>query len=228
VTPDELSGAALEAELRRRFLIESDRVTLGGDVVELLRPRNAEDLISEEDFETDERLPYWAALWPSAIVLAEELLRREDDAADLLELGCGLGLVSIAAMRGGHHVTASDYYADALRFTRVNAWRVSGVEPETCLLDWRDIPTWLGRFRRVVAADVLYERSYARVVADALARLLARDGEAIIADPGRVAAEAFLDACAELGLELGARVERPWSSGPIRQTIRLYTLVRRA
>ena len=38
--------------------------------VSLLHPASAEDLINEQDFERDERLPYWADKWPSSFVLA--------------------------------------------------------------------------------------------------------------------------------------------------------------
>lgn len=221
-----LAGGALEADLRRRFVVECDTVDLDGAVVELLRPRDAEELIDEEDFVRDERLPYWAALWPSAIVLAAELARHRPGGGTLLELGCGLGLVSIAAMRRGHRVVASDYYADALRFTRVNAWRALGREPETMLLDWRQLPVTLGRFERVVAADILYERPYAGVVAEVLERALAPGGLATIADPGRVAVESFLEEAAARGLELTGLEERPWQQGEIHQTIRLYSLRR--
>ena len=40
-------------------------MSAGRDLV-LLRPRDAEALLSEEEFSHDEFLPYWAELWPSA------------------------------------------------------------------------------------------------------------------------------------------------------------------
>ena len=44
-------------------------VAVGPVVLSILRPRSAEDLIDEVDYARDERLPYWAELWPSALVL---------------------------------------------------------------------------------------------------------------------------------------------------------------
>ena len=76
-------------------------------------PANADDLISEDDFVRDERLPYWADLWPSARILAEELAVMRLRGQRVLELGCGLGVVAIGAVIGGADVTATDYYEDA-------------------------------------------------------------------------------------------------------------------
>lgn len=219
-----MHGASLIAELERRFVVERERVTLGAREAELLKPRSAEDLISEEDFERDERLPYWAELWPSARVLAARMLEEAGDGRRLLELGCGVGLVAIAAMRAGFDVLASDYYADALQFTRANAWRALGREPRTRLVDWRDLPSDLGRFDLVVAADVLYERPYAQIVSRVIAQTLAPGGRAIIADPGRVAAEAFIAACVADGMSVVHSEIRPYVAGEIRQTIRLFTI----
>lgn len=231
----EPAGAALVAELERGFVTLEQPVRLTGGVVELLRPRSAEELISEEDFDRDERLPYWAELWPSARVLAERVLAEpvaratgSGRARTLLELGCGLGLVTIAAMRVGWDVTASDYYADALRFTRANAWRALGREPAVQLIDWRHLPTDMGRFDRVVAADVLYERPYGALVPRVLAQSLVRSGDALIADPGRVGVDAFVASCAELGLPIAEIEEIDWTEQQVRQTIRLYRVVRAA
>ena len=223
----ESAGDALLAELERRFVVVAERVEAGGTAVMLRKPRSAEELISEDDFAGDERLPYWADLWPAARVLAAEVAAEAGRGAALLELGCGLGLVTVAAMRAGYAVLATDYYADALRFTRANAWLAVGREPETRLVDWRALPADLGTFRRVLAADVLYERAYGALVAQVLSRTLARRGVATVADPGRVAAGDFLRACAEHGLEVRGTEERPFEEGAIRQRITLHHIARR-
>jgi predicted nicotinamide N-methyase len=224
------SSATLRQDLKRQFTTATDPVTVAGWTVELLRPRNSDDLISEADFVRDERLPYWADLWPSARVLAAHVLETGARAGPkrprLLELGCGLGLVAMAALRAGYDVVATDYYADALRFTRANASRAVGREPATRLVDWRSFPADLGRFDCVVAADVLYEREYATLVSAAVARTLLPDGLAIIADPGRVAAPDFLAHLATDGLAVAGAELRPFQEGVIRQTITLYTLRR--
>ncbi|HEX5436067.1 MAG TPA: hypothetical protein VFW98_02835 [Gemmatimonadaceae bacterium] len=223
----EPAGDELVRDLERRFVTASEHVELPRTAVDLLRPRSADALISEADFVGDERLPYWADLWPSSIVLATRLLEERGDGRTLLELGCGLGLVTIAAMRSGFNVLATDYYEDAMRFTRANAWRALGREPRTRLVDWRATPEDLGTAQRVVAADVLYERRYALLVATVIAQVLAEEGEALIADPGRRATPAFLRQCARHDLQLVGTEVRPYAAGRIRQRITIYT-VRRA
>src|SRR6476661_10734277 len=92
---------SLRADLERRFRTATRTVQVGGRDVELLSPANADDLISEQDYVMDERLPYWADLWPSAEILAEEVRTMRLTGQRVLELGCGLGLVSIAAALAG-------------------------------------------------------------------------------------------------------------------------------
>jgi len=197
-------------------------VPLGGRTVSLVCPRSAEELIDEDAFARDERLPYWADLWPSARVLAARLVVERGRGRTLMELGCGLGLVTIAALRAGYDVLATDYYEDALRFTRANARRAVHRVPEVRLVDWRSLPQGLGTFARVVAADVLYESAYGPLVAEVLARTLARHGHATIADPGRAAAPEFVRRCQALGMRVDAGEPVRYEEGTIRQRIQLY------
>ena len=67
---------AQSAPLLGRFDIVETRIVLAGRVLEFLRPRSADDLLDEEEFERDERIPYWAEIWPSARVLAERTVRE--------------------------------------------------------------------------------------------------------------------------------------------------------
>jgi ETFB lysine methyltransferase len=215
---------ALEAGLRRRFRVVESRIAVGNDVIALLHPASADELISEADFVADERLPYWAEPWPSALVLAGRLSREEGARRTLLELGCGAGLVAAAAARAGFRVTATDYYDDALRFARVNAARSGGGAIATRMVDWRNMPADLGRYDLVVASDVLYERPYATLVAQAIARTLSPRGRALVADPGRTATPDFLEACTGEGLQVLERTRTPFVEGAIRQTIDVYEI----
>ena len=217
-------NAELERELSRRFTTAEETVRVGESAVTLLKPRNADDLISEADFVKDERLPYWADVWPASLVLAEWLADQPGNGRTMLELGCGLGLVTLAAMQAGFRVTATDYYEDALLFTQANAHRATGSEPRTRMVDWRSMPRDLGRFDLVVACDVLYEKPNAEWIADAFTQTLASGGSAIMADPGRIAIEEFMDACAEREFRRVETIERKIPVGEREQTIRIYRL----
>lgn len=143
-------------------------------------------------------------MWPSATALARLLSREDLEGRHAIELGCGVGLGTIAAMDSGAHVLATDYYEAALDFTRHNARENLGRSPETSPLDWRAPgPANLGTFGLVFAADVLYEEGSARALAGLVPSLLAPDGEALIADPGRRWEPLFR----ELMIEAGFRFE---------------------
>jgi SAM-dependent methyltransferase len=68
------------------------------------------------------------------------------------------------------------------------------------LLDWRRLPDDLGTFDIVGAADVLYEKHHAEALAAVIARTLAEDGVALVADPGRARAAGFEPAARAAGL----------------------------
>ena len=161
----------------------------------VLAPRDGEALLSEEAFATDEFLPYWAELWPSAMALARVVARRPLTGRRVLELGCGLGLPALAAAAAGGRVLATDWAADAVAMTARNAAH-NGLAVETAVFRWADDPAPLGPpWPLVLASDVLYEARNG----EALLALLPQLGRDIwLADPGRKAAERFLEAAREI------------------------------
>jgi predicted nicotinamide N-methyase len=173
----------------------ADRIALPGGEVELMRPPDAEALLSEEAFEHEEFLPYWAELWASAVALAHDVSLRSLRGAPTLELGCGLGLPSIAAARAGGRVLATDWSPDAVAATAANAER-NGVRIETLECSWAEPDAILERapWPLVLASDVLYEARNVELLLDLLPRLVDETGLVLLADPGRVSAERFLRA----------------------------------
>lgn len=216
------------AAIDARFTTGLTMIELPGGPVQLLHPRNADDLISEADYVMDERLPYWADIWPSSREFARLIPTLAPTPGRLLELGCGLGLVTIAAMRAGHTVTATDYYADALLFTRRNAITATGREPVARLANWRSWPDDIGRFDVIVASDVLYEKEYAPLLAAIITASLVPGGVALFADPGRVGLDDFKAACAAQNLLISERLKAPYQDGIINQVITIYEIRGRA
>jgi predicted nicotinamide N-methyase len=219
-----LAGDALVSALNRRFRTSVEDATVDAHTFSILRPANSDDLIREEDFVKDERLPYWADVWPSSLILAGKLLGLKGRGKTALELGCGVGLSTLAATKAGYDVLSTDYYEDALDVTRANVFRNLGKLARTRLVDWRHLPNDLGQFDLVFASDVLYEKEYAELLPVILDRLLVPSGLALIADPGRVAAPVFVEACVVHGLVVRQKETRPFEAGEIKQKIDIYEI----
>ena len=159
-----------------------------------------------------------------ALPISEKLLELDGDGKTALELGCGVGLSTLAATSAAFDVLATDYYEDALDVTRANVFRNLGSLARTRLVDWRHLPANIGSFDLVFASDVLYEQEYAALLPVLLDGLIAPGGIALIADPGRVATPVFLEACATQGLVVRKKETRPFEAGEIRQAIDIYEI----
>src|SRR5690349_12762115 len=90
------------------------------DEIYLARPRDWETLREDEAL-AKRGIPYWARLWPAGRALATAVSDGPSlQGRRVLELGCGLGLPSIAAARRGADVTASDVSENAAVFAAHN------------------------------------------------------------------------------------------------------------
>lgn len=224
---DVLSPDVLETSLRDRFRVIESQVTIGPDeVVQIIHPANSDELISEQDFAVDDRLPYWADLWPAAVVLARFIRGLRGEGRSLLELGCGSGVVATAAARAGFEVTVTDYYADAPQFARSNAWRNAQVDITARCEDWNSWPSDMRGYDLVVASDVLYEQRNAPLIARAMAQSLGPHGEGWIADPGRIGSAAFPDWCISHALGCETVTQVPIEAGGRMHTISLLRITR--
>ncbi|MBE2320874.1 methyltransferase domain-containing protein [Solirubrobacter sp. CPCC 204708] len=174
-------------------------VGVAGRDLAVLRPRDAEALLSEDDFAHDEFLPYWAELWPSATALARVIGARALRGRRTLELGCGLGLVGLAAAAAGARVTATDWAPDSIALLERNAAR-NGLTLEALCVDWASPGVLVERapWELVLASDVLYEARNGVALAPLLPRLIDARGEIWLADPGRREAGPFLERIGEV------------------------------
>ena len=163
-------------------------LSLPSGELRLLQPADAAELPDDREVEWAPLVPYWSVLWRSGVALAREPERLEG--LRVVELGCGLGVPSLAASRSGATVLATDADPEALELLARNAAR-NGLAVETARVDWASPADLVGRgpFDLVLAADVLYERAS---VAQLLKLLPQLAPEVLLADPGRPAAGAFL------------------------------------
>ena len=183
--------------------VVEEAVALGGRTLRMLRPRDGDAILDEllaEDDPEEERLPFWTQLWPSGTALARAVAGQPLAGRRVLELGCGLGLVSVAAALAGGEVLAVDRSPEAVTFTAANAAR-NGASLRTlvCAFDQPEPLLAEAPWDLVLAADVLYEQRNVPVLLWLLPRLVGPGGEAWLADPGRNGLETFLSGAEAAG-----------------------------
>jgi SAM-dependent methyltransferase len=181
-----------------------ERVLLGEHAFAMLRPAEP-DLLLEHPailtaFAADEYMPYWCDLWPASRMLAKAILHYEwPTGLRALEVGCGLGMAGIAALRRGLAVTFSDYDATALRFAAANALRNGHDQFELLPLNWHQPPQ--RTFNLILGADLLYETRAIDPVVALLQQMLAPQGVAWITDQDRTPAPLWRDALTQHGFQ---------------------------
>lgn len=181
--------------LFRDLAVVQDTIQIGNLPIEIVRLRDAADLLDEPDFAKqfveEDRAPYGLELWTSAIMLARHIEQSPPgEGRSALDLGCGLGLVSIVATMRGWHVVAADNEPTTLRFARFNAELNKVSVAAFQLSDWH-APNFDRRFDRIFAADVLYQLVDHKPILACLKTLLAPQGEVFIIDPNRSVADHF-------------------------------------
>lgn len=146
-------------------------------------------------------MPYWSFLWPSAVPTATALqFAPWPVGSQVLEIGCGLGLVGLAALARGDRVIFSDHDATSLESVQRNAAANRLPVPETLLLDWREPLS--ERYPVILGCEVTYDANMHSVLLDLLNKMLAPGGVCWLSDPGRYQAPRFY----ELALKRGYAV----------------------
>lgn len=199
-----LARAKLLARIHREFETLDETIDVGGRAMPFTRVKDPDavlDAVCQQETDRQRgiepkrtlRMPYWAAVWESALALANYLAERdrEQPIAGLrtLDLGCGMGMAGAAMALLGARVTLADIETACLLFARLNTLPWS----DRCRVvqcDWQRDD--LGeRYDVIVGADVLYETEQWVFIEPFLRKHLAEGGVAIIGEPGRPKAEAF-------------------------------------
>lgn len=217
----------LKQGLQKDYELSERRYSIGDRSITLYAVANNDQLLDRIDpneFQKDERMPYWSEVWAAAIALSEFILsERSFQQARCLELGAGLGLVSIAAAIAGADVVATDYFTEALEFIQLNAL-TNQVNVKTRWLDWRDIDLD-ETFDYLLAADVLYESRNHVPILQAIDRLLSPTGTAYISDPDRTIAKSFVPLAVEHGFTVETLIQpMEWNDRVV--SVHIYELSR--
>lgn len=188
--------------------LRDDRINLPNSVgsMTIIRPADFDRLLDNAADDPEQNLPYWAEIWPSGVALAATIARHPAAIAGkrVLELGCGLGVTAVAALRAGADLLVTDYASEALDLCALNCLREAGREPHAVRANWRapevgSFPCQDGAFPLVLAADVLYEIRDVEPLLAVVERVVAPNGELWLAEPGRVPATLFVETLAVRG-----------------------------
>lgn len=208
----EQERARLLARIRRRYEVNTQPLRIGP--LELLFTRIADpdrvlDQVAQEEDRREKaagrrlagqelHLPYWAELWDSAFGVGQFLasprgraLLAGAQAAEVLDLGCGMGLAGTVAAALGAHVLFADLETPALLFARLNSlpWRH---RVRARRMNWRH--DHLGqRFDLILGADILYERAQWDYLEPCWRQHLKPTGHVLLGEPGRQTGELFLE-----------------------------------
>lgn len=143
---------------------------------------------------TDERIPYWTEIWPSALALSEFIIKNSDlfEGKNIIEIGSGLALPSIVVSEYANEVVITDYLQDAINFARENVVLNGRMNVSYSKLDWRQVDGLL-KYDVVLASDIAYEKRSFEFIPKAIEALLNQDGVCYISEPGRTMAKGFFE-----------------------------------
>ena len=183
------------------FKTSDKKLTIGTFDIRLTVIENIDELYDAliqkgEDHEDvqDERIPYWADLWASALAMSRYLVDNQliTFETTVLEIGCGLGLPSIVAgLMGAKQVTMSDYLDDAMTFAEQN-WQQNVSDKKVIFkkMDWRT-PDPSVSADLLLASDVAYEQRAFEPLLKAFKTLLKPNGTILITEPNRPISKDF-------------------------------------
>jgi predicted nicotinamide N-methyase len=172
-----------------QYKSESTEIIVADRKFRILVPENLDDFINPSD--VLHNFPLWAKLWKASWILADFLAQMPGDTDKLiLEIGGGLGLVSIVACTFGHLMTMTEYNQDALQFAQANAHLNNCAHLPVVQLDWNR-PNLAGEFDLIVASEVVYRKSDFTPLLQLFQTYLKPTGEIVLAAEMRKISKEF-------------------------------------
>ena len=204
------------------------RLSIAGYDFELRREQDMEALwntLGQDGFGADERMPYWAEIWPASLLLAAWLATRPDEVSGrrCLDLGCGMGLSALAGAAVGGRVAAVDYAEPAVAHAARNARR-NGLALDLAVMDWRRPCFAAGSFELIWGSDILYESRFYEPLLALFRELLAPGGRIWLSQPWRQVSEPVWDRLAADGFSVVRAHEESVAFSTYRSTVSLYEI----
>jgi predicted nicotinamide N-methyase len=194
----------LLAKLAHIGPLRTDRIALwpSDETVSITHTADFNRLLDNSvyDFTTD-YMPNWAEIWPCGVLVAGVIAQNPEPlrGTRVLELGPGVGVTAVAALKAGAELTVADYDKGSLAMTTLNALVQTGREPATVHLNWRNPSREFFRIAGdgwplVLGADLLYERKDVRPLLALLERIVLPGGELWLGESGREEAQRMVKA----------------------------------
>lgn len=204
------------------------RLSIGGYDFDLRRDQDMDALwesLGRDGFGSDERMPYWAEIWPASLLLTAWLAVRQGDIAGrrCLDLGCGMGLSALAGAAVGGRVVAVDYEEAAIVHAARNAGQ-NGLSLDLAVMDWRRPCFTAGSFDRIWGSDILYETRFYAPLVSLFRELLAPGGRIWLSQPWRQVSEPVWERLSGDGFTVVKAHEESVSFSTYRSTVSLYEI----
>ena len=143
--------------------------------------------------------PLFGVVWPSSLLLANEILDYDTADKRILEIGCGIGLTSLLLNKRNVDISATDYHPEVESFLIENTSLNGGAPIPFERADWSDLNTDLGRFDTIIGSDLLYEDEHIEMLAKFIELHANPACEVLIVDPGRGRKQKFSKQMADFG-----------------------------
>ena len=183
-----------------KYNLKENKYFYRGNEIKIFQTENIDSLldkISDEQFDVDERFPYFVKVWDSGYNLAKYFIEEFDKNLirdkKYLELGSGSGIVGIALCLNGAKVVFSDYEIDSLSLCKINANANNITEVKLLSADWRNFPEVDTQIDYLIASDIFYENRFLLPLIDLTKRFLDKGTKFILSDPGREYCQLYLD-----------------------------------
>jgi predicted nicotinamide N-methyase len=174
---------------------ETVEMAIDGRVYSIYIPRSIEPFL--KDAGTGSHSPLWTRIWPASIVLAELVASMPvDPRREMIEIGGGLGHVSLVAAACGHRVACSEADPHALAFARASALLNRLPQLTVVHLDW-DRPMVPGAFDTVIGSELVYRDADIAPLERLFTLLLKPGGEIILTSEVRRTSDGFMRRMAE-------------------------------
>jgi len=182
--------------------------------------------IGQDAFGCDEHMPYWAEIWPASLLLAAWLGARRTEIAGrrCLDLGCGMGLSSLAGAAFGGLVTAVDYEEAAIAHAAQNA-RDNDLAVGVAVMDWRRPCFAPHGFDILWGSDILYETRFYDPLVTLFHSLLVPGGRIWLSEPWREVSASVWERLAADGFRVTRVHEEPVAFSTYRSTVSIYEII---